>query len=451
DLANILGIDKAKVIKISAKLGTNVDKILELVIKNIPAPKINKEKPLRALIFDSAYNSYKGIIAYVRVMEGQVKNNEKIYLIAGKSNGQIKELGYFTPKLTESASLESGEIGYLATGIKEPGKIKVGDTITIPTVDNEIKLLPGYTEPQPVVFASFYPQDPDQYDALKEALAKLKLNDYALTFESEMKVMLGRGFRCGFLGSLHAEIISERLSREFGLELIISQPSVVYKIIDIKKKEHLIYSSSDWMDFSQILEIKEPWAKLEVISPSSFLGNCLKVLESVEGHQIERKYISEERLILVYEIPLRELIVGFYDNLKGATQGYASMNYEILDYRKGDLVKLEILIAGQKEEAFSKIVPKDKAYEEGSKIVKKLKTAMPSQLFSVALQAVVQGKIIARETIRAKGKDVTASLYGGDYSRKRKLLERQKKGKKELKVKGKIKIPPKTFLEMFKG
>jgi len=451
DLANILGIDKAKVIKISAKLGTNVDKILELVIKNIPAPKINKEKPLRALIFDSAYNSYKGIIAYVRVMEGQVKNNEKIYLIAGKSNGQIKELGYFTPKLTESASLESGEIGYLATGIKEPGKIKVGDTITIPTVDNEIKLLPGYTEPQPVVFASFYPQDPDQYDALKEALAKLKLNDYALTFEPEMKVMLGRGFRCGFLGSLHAEIISERLSREFGLELIISQPSVVYKIIDIKKKEHLIYSSSDWMDFSQILEIKEPWAKLEVISPSSFLGNCLKVLESVEGHQIERKYISEERLILVYEIPLRELIVGFYDNLKGATQGYASMNYEILDYRKGDLVKLEILIAGQKEEAFSKIVPKDKAYEEGSKIVKKLKTAMPSQLFSVALQAVVQGKIIARETIRAKGKDVTASLYGGDYSRKRKLLERQKKGKKELKVKGKIKIPPKTFLEMFKG
>ncbi|MAF43851.1 MAG: elongation factor 4 [Parcubacteria group bacterium] len=451
DLANILGIDKAKVIKISAKLGTNVDKILELVIKNIPAPKINKEKPLRALIFDSAYNSYKGIIAYVRVMEGQVKNNEKIYLIAGKSNGQIKELGYFTPKLTESASLESGEIGYLATGIKEPGKIKVGDTITIPTVDNEIKLLPGYTEPQPVVFASFYPQDPDQYDALKEALAKLKLNDYALTFEPEMKVMLGRGFRCGFLGSLHAEIISERLSREFGLELIISQPSVVYKIIDIKKKEHLIYSSSDWMDFSQILEIKEPWAKLEVISPSSFLGNCLKVLESVEGHQIERKYISEERLILVYEIPLRELIVGFYDNLKGATQGYASMNYEILDYRKGDLVKLEILIAGQKEEAFSKIVPKDKAYEEGSKIVKKLKTAMPSQLFSVALQAVVQGKIIARETIRAKGKDVTASLYGGDYSRKRKLLEKQKKGKKELKVKGKIKIPPKTFLEMFKG
>ena len=451
DLANILGIDKAKVIKISAKLGTNVDKILELVIKNIPAPKINKEKPLRALIFDSAYNSYKGIIAYVRVMEGQVKNNEKIYLIAGKSNGQIKELGYFTPKLTESASLESGEIGYLATGIKEPGKIKVGDTITIPTVDNEIKLLPGYTEPQPVVFASFYPQDPDQYDALKEALAKLKLNDYALTFEPEMKVMLGRGFRCGFLGSLHAEIISERLSREFGLELIISQPSVVYKIIDIKKKEHLIYSSSDWMDFSQILEIKEPWAKLEVISPSSFLGNCLKVLESVEGHQIERKYISEERLILVYEIPLRELIVGFYDNLKGATQGYASMNYEILDYRKGDLVKLEILIAGQKEEAFSKIVPKDKAYEEGSKIVKKLKTAMPSQLFSVALQAVVQGKIIARETIRAKGKDVTASLYGGGYSRKRKLLEKQKKGKKELKVKGKIKIPPKTFLEMFKG
>jgi len=452
DLANILGIEKEKIIRISAKLGTNVEKILEAVIRDVPPPKVNKEKPFRALIFDSDFDSFRGILAYVRIMDGETKTWDKIYLIAGKAEGQIKEIGYFKPQLAPMGNLKSGEIGYIATGIKEPGKIKVGDTILNlqQSIITPSEPLEGYKEPRPVVFASLYSQNPDDYDLLKEGLEKLKLNDYALTYEPEMRAILGRGFRCGFLGSLHAEIISERLHREYGLELVISNPSVVFKVVD-NKGESNIYSPADWPDYSVIKEIKEPWARLEVITPVNYLGDTLKILENLEGHQLEVKYIGTEKQLLIYEVPLRSIIVGFYDNLKSATQGYASMSYEILDYRASDLVKLEIMIAGETEEAFSRIIPSERAYMEGSRLVKKLKETLPPQLFSVALQAAVQGKIIARETLRARGKDVIAPLYGGDYTRKKKLLEKQKKGKKELKERGRVNIPPDVFLKMFKG
>lgn len=302
-----------------------------------------------------------------------------------------------------------------------------------------------------MVFANIYPENPDDYELLKEALAKLKLNDASLTFEPQAKTGLGRGYQCGFLGSLHAEIVSERLRREFDLNLVVSIPSVVFKIINQKNQEIFIYSPSDWLPTSEIKEILEPWVKLKIITPTAFLGSVFEILKNKGGKHIENKPISQDRILLIEEIPLREIIIGFYDKLKGQSQGFASMNYEILGYRPGDLVKLEILIAGEKEEAFSKIVPRVRVFKEGKKIISKLKEILPSQLFSVPLQAALEGKIIARETIKAKRKDVLQPLYGGDYTRKRKLLEKQKRGKKKLKEKGRIRLSPKVFLEMFKS
>jgi len=470
ELANLLEVNKLNIIKISAKCGTNIGQVLEAIIKNIPAPKEeNFQKPFRALIFDSEYDSYKGVIAYVRVVDGEININEKIKLLAPQITAEVKELGYFKPERSPRNKLSAGEIGYIATGIKEPGRVRVGDTITISKIPDfiedsrrsrnkyqkskiiEIEPLPGYQEPKPMVFASLYPENPNDFDLLKDALSKLKLNDPSFISEPETKDALGRGFRCGFLGTLHAEILSERLRREFGLALVISTPSVVYKIIDQKDKEKFIYSASDWPHQTYIKKSEEPWFFLEVITPRLYIGRLIEILKTLKGKYIEIKYFSGEKAILVYEVPLRSIIAGLYDKIKGASQGYASMNYKILGFRGGDLAKMEVLIAGEKEEAFSKIVSKDSAYQEGKTLVKKLKETLPSQQFSVALQAVIEGKIIARETIKARRKDVTGYLYGGDYTRKRKLLEKQKKGKKKLREIGKVRIPPKVFLEIFRG
>ena len=449
ELADLLNITEDEIFEISAKQGTNVEKLLEAVIEKIPAPKGDAEKALRALIFDSKYDVYKGIIAYVRIIDGKITSNEKIYLIQVDSEGEAKEIGFFNPQLSPQKEMTAGEIGYIATGIKETGKVRAGDTITIK--DTKIEPLPGYQEPKPMVFASFYPENPDQFDLLKDALNKLKLNDPALTFEPEMKESLGRGFRCGFLGTLHAEIISERLHREYGLNLVISTPQVLYKIINQKNQEISVYSSSDWPSPQEIKEKREPWAKLEVLTSQNYLGQVLELLQEFKARKIETKYFSQELFILIYEVPLRQILTGFYDRLKGVSQGFASMNYQILDWRPADLEKLEILIAGKKEEAFSRIVSKNEAEKEGRAVVKKLKEFLPPQLFSVPLQAVIFGKIVARETLRARGKDVIAPLYGGDYTRKKKLLEKQKKGKKELKEKGKVNIPSRVFLEILKA
>jgi len=446
-LAQLLNIRESEIFLISAKEGRNIKELLETVIKKTPPPKGDIEKPFRALIFDSKFDPYKGIVAFVRVIDGKIKSGEKIYLIQSKSEGEIKELGYFKPEFQPKEELKSGEIGYLATGIKEPGRVRVGDTVAkIP----EEEALPGYKVPKPVVFASVYPENPDDFENLKEALSKLKLNDSSFTFEAETKEALGRGFRCGFLGSLHAEIVSERLKNEFGLDLIVSFPSVVFKIVDHKDREILVFSPSDWPNPAEIKEVKEPWAKLEIITPSQYLGAIMEVLNSLRAKPLETKYFGPDKTLLVYEVPFKGIIAGFYDNLKGISQGFASMNYEIMEYRKGDLVKLEILIAGRKEEAFSKIVYKDAVLKEGKRLTEKLKEVLPSQLFSVPIQAAVSGKIVARETISAKRRDVIAPLYGGDYTRKRKLLEKQKKGKQELKEKGRVRIPSRVFLEIFR-
>ena len=448
EMSQLLKIPEKDVFTVSAKEGTNVKELLQIIIKKISPPKGDENRPLKALIFDSKYDTYKGVVAYVMVVDGKIGNNEKLYLMASKTEGEAKEIGYFEPELSPAGMLRAGEIGYIATGIKEPGKVRVGDTIT--TSKLEVEPLPGYREPKSMVFASIYPENPDDFDLLKDALLKLKLNDASLIFEPETQEALGRGFRCGFLGTLHAEIVSERLHREFSLDLVISTPQVSYKIFAQNGKELLVKSASEWPDASQIKESLEPWIRLEVITPTVYLGRVLGLLENLQGKSVETKYFGQSKSLLIYEVPLREILSGFYDKLKGQTQGFASMNYEISEYKPAKLLKLEILIAGKKEEAFSKIVPEEKSYESGKNLVEKLKEILPAQLFSVPLQAAVGGKIIARETIRARGKDVIAPLYGGDYTRKRKLLEKQKKGKKELKEKGKIQIPPRVFLEMMK-
>lgn len=456
EMAKLLGVAKESIWQVSAKEGWGAKELLEEIIKKTPPPKIDLESPFKALIFDSQYDSFKGIVVFVRVFGGKIHAGEKIYLIHSEAESEIKEVGFFNPDLNPSSELNAGEIGYIATGIKEPGRVKVGDTVVSSKLKTQIanletEALPGYQEPKPVVFASLYPQDLGKFEDLKDSLSKLKLNDPAFTFEPEVREGLGRGFRCGFLGNLHIEIVTERLKNEFGLELVISTPSVIYNIIDLKGKETFIFNPADWPESFKIKEVREPWARLEVLTPTVFLGQTLEILESLEGKQAETKYLSPEKVFLTYEVPLREIIAGFFDKLKGQTKGFASMNYELLGYRKGDLVKLEILVAGKKEEAFSRVVPNFKSFEEGKRIVSKLKEILPPQLFSVPIQAAIGGKIIARETMRAKGRDVIAPLYGGDYTRKRKLLEQQKKGKKELKEKGEVRIPQKVFLEIFRS
>jgi len=454
ELASVLQIAPEDVIKVSAKNGINVDQVLKAVIEKVPPPGAAAPGgAFRALIFDSTYDAFKGVLAFVRVVDGSVKDREKIELLAAKTAAEIKELGYLNPGILPQKEIFTGEIGYIATGIKEPGKVRVGDTIARlqPPNAQKIQALPGYQEPNPMVFASFYPEDPDDFDLLKVALSKLKLQDPALIYEPEMKEALGRGFRCGFLGTLHVEIISERLEREFNLGLVISTPSVIYKITDKRGQEKVVYSASDWPDASTIEKMQEPWVVLEIIAPSGYLGKLMDALKDVRGNYLETNYLSAERAIIKYEAPLRAIVANLYDKIKSASQGYASLNYAMLGYRPAILVKMEIWIAGRSEESFSRIVEESDAYEQGKKLVEKLKEALPQQQFSVAIQAVIGGKVIARETISARRKDVTGYLYGGDKSRKKKLLEKQKKGKKLMKEKGSVNIPSKTFLEIFRS
>jgi len=454
ELANILNILPDEIIKISAKNGTNVKELLEEVIKQVPPPKESLSQDFRALIFDSEYDSFKGVIAFVRVVDGEISNGEKIKLMATDTSAEIKELGYLNPTFSAKDKIKAGDIGYIATGIKEPGKVTAGDTIIkLPPsgVKTNLLPLPGYQEPKPMVFASLYPENPDDFDILKVALSKLKLSDPALVFEQEAKEALGRGFNCGFLGTLHIEIISERLSREFGLNLVISTPSVVYRVFDQKGKEIIIYSASDWPDQSRIKNTEEPWVSLEVIAPSNRIGKLMEVLKSLKGNYVETNYLTPERAIIIFETPLRGIIANLYEKIKTVSQGYASMNYKLLGYRPGKLVKMEIWVAGHKEEAFSRIVSEDEAYQEGKRMVEKLKEVLPPEQFSVALQAMIGGKVIARETMKAYMKDVAGYLYGGDITRKNKLRDKQKKGKKLMKEKGKVNVPTKAFLEVFRA
>jgi len=450
EISQLLKINQEEILKISAKKGTNVEKVLQAIVKRIPPPAGNLKSPLRALIFDSHYDTYKGIIAYVRIVDGQVKKGDKIIMLASGASAEAIEVGVFKPALTKIDLLKAGEIGYIATGLKDVEQCRVGDTIgTVPqrTVSEgqSLKALPGYKEPKLMVFASFYPVEPDDYDLLKDSLAKLKLNDASLDYEPESAQGLGRGFRCGFLGMLHLEIVSERLKREYGLSLVVTSPSVSYRLTG-----KVISSPSDLPESGKVSGIEEPWLTLEIITPSQYLGLVMKLLTKTRAQYQDTQYLTPERVLIKYQAPLNEIIVDFYDRLKNTTSGYASMSYQILGYQPADLVRMDVLVAGEKVEAFSRIIHRKKAEPEARILVEQLKKLIPRHQFAVPLQAVVNNRVIARQTISALRKNVIAGLYGGDYTRKRKLLEKQKKGKKRMKEFGQVSIPQEVFLKVLR-
>lgn len=476
ELSYLLGVEQSDILEVSAKNGTGVEKVLERVIREVPAPrqetrdKKQETSELKALIFDSTFDTYKGVIAYVRVFEGSMKRGDKILAFATGAKADVLETGFFAPGFVLADSLSAGEIGYVATGLKDPGLVRVGDTITTRTYadttqtnadshklsasgrhQSAFQPLAGYKEPRPMVFASFFPENGEDYDLLKDALSKLKLTDASLVYEPESSVGLGRGFRLGFLGMLHVEIISERLKREFGLALIVSSPSVEYEIKLKTKNEKLkIRSAAQLPDPSKIDSVAEPIVALEVLTPSDYVGAVMELISSYRNVYKATDYLGKETALLKYDMPLSEVVTDFYDKLKSISSGYASMSYEPVAMQIGDLIRLDIIIAGDVVEPFSRIVPKEKAYYEGRYMVSKLKEVVPLQWFEVAIQAAIGGKIIARESIRARRKDVTGYLYGGDVTRKMKLLEKQKKGKKKMKEVGKVNLPQEVFLKMLK-
>jgi GTP-binding protein LepA len=458
ELAYLLAIEPRDILEVSAKNGTNVEKVLERVIKTVPPPKISDNTNLKALIFDSTFDAYKGVLAYIRVFEGSIKKGDKIMAFAAKAKADVLEAGYFSPNLIASNDgMSSGEIGYIATGLKDPGQIRVGDTITSeklranpPAGGEKFQPLPGYKEPRPMVFASFFPEKSEDYDILKDALGKLKLTDASLVYEPESSAGLGRGFRLGFLGMLHVEIISERLKREFGLSLIISSPSVEYAVKMQNGEELKIRSASMLPDFSGIKVISEPIVFLEVLTPTAYMGSVMELMATIRNVYKGTDYLGKETALLKYEMPLSEVITDFYDKLKSVSSGYASMSYEPKDMQEGDLVRLDILIAKDLVEPFSRIVPKEKAYQEGRAMVTKLKEVIPPQMFEVSIQAAIGGKVIAAESIRAKKKDVTQHMYGGDITRRMKLWKKQKRGKARMKETGRVNLSQDVFLKMLK-
>ena len=450
EIEDIIGIPAMDAPCISAKSGLNVEEVLERIVTDLPAPTGDENKALKCLIFDSLYNDYKGAIAYVRVKDGTVKVGDEIMLMAAKKTFTVTEVGHFEPGTYEPCEyLEAGEVGYIAASIKNLSDIRVGDTITLKNSPAE-EPLPGYKKVNPMVYCGLYPMDGSDYENLKVALEKLKLNDAALEYEAETSNALGFGFRCGFLGLLHLEIIEERLEREFDLSLITTSPSVIYKVYKTDGTMIELYNPSDLPVPNEISYMEEPFVTAEILTPKEYVGNIMEICQNRRGNYIDMKYLDENRVNLIYEMPLNEIIYDFFDQLKSRTKGYASFDYEIKDYRRSELVKLDIWVNGEGVDALSFIVHKDSSYERGKKMIEKLKTAIPRQLFAIPIQAVIGGKIIARETISAMRKDVLAKCYGGDITRKKKLLEKQKKGKKKMRQIGNVEIPQEAFLSVLK-
>ncbi len=448
EIMSLIDVDREDILEISAKEGTNVEKLLDRLIEVIPGPT-DRDGQFQSLIFDFERDPYKGVVAFIRVFQGEIVGGDEIELVAVEEDGEVKELGFFNPQLQPKKKLSQGEIGYIATGIKDVDKVRVGDTIRKKGTD--VKGLPGYKEPKPVVFTSFYPKNSREFPEFKKALEEIRLSDPAFTFTPEFKEVFGRGFRCGFLGSLHVEIISQRLKKEYGLELVISTPSVSYKVEKADGEKIEIKTASDFPDRSTVEKVFEPWAYLEIVTPQEFIGNVNKVLSTLKGNYLGSDYFSSsQRMVINYEAPFRKVITGFYDNLKSATKGYASYGYEVVEYREGDLTKMEILLNKETEEAFSKIVSRDEAESEGRSLAKKLKKLLPKQQFPVPIQAKIDGRIVARETIKAMRKDVTGDLYGGDRTRKDKLLKQQKEGKRRLRKEGSVDVPQEVFFKVFK-
>ena len=449
EIGYMLGSTPEDILRISAKDGENIQPVLERIVHDVPPPEATRDAPLKALIFDSHYNSYKGVIAYIRIFEGSIAAEDQLRLMAAGMDIEPFELGIFTPGMKPVDVLHPGEVGYIATGLKSVHECRVGDTITYAR-NPAAEPLPGYKQAKPMVFAGFYPLDDEGFEDLRDALEKLQLNDAALVFEPETSQALNFGFRCGFLGMFHMEIIQERLEREYDLDIIATAPSVKYQVVTQQGDLLDIDSPAELPDRGELEEIREPWMKLQVFSPLDYYGPVMELVTTRRGEYVSQDYPASDRVQLNFEIPLSELIVDFFDYLKSATRGYASMDYSFAGYRPGDLVKLDVLVNGEPLEGLASIVHRDQAYRKGKKLVERLKNIIPPQQFAVPVQASAGGRIIARTDIKALRKDVTAKLYGGDVTRKKKLLANQKAGKKRLKRIGEVDIPQEAFLAVLR-
>ena len=449
ELASLIGGDPADVLRVSGKTGMGVEDLLDRVVERIPAPKGDANAPTRAMIFDSVYDSYRGVVTYVRMIDGSLSPRERIQMMSTRSTHELLEIGVSSPEPIPSKGLGVGEVGYLITGVKDVRLSKVGDTVTTlksPATD----ALPGYTDPKPMVFSGLYPIDGGDYPDLREALDKLKLSDASLNYEPETSVALGFGFRCGFLGLLHLEIITERLEREFGLDLITTAPSVIYEVRTEDKKTVTVTNPSEFPT-GKIQAVSEPVVRAAILAPKDYVGTIMELCQSRRGTLLGMEYLGEDRVELRYSMPLGEIVFDFFDHLKSRTQGYASLDYEPMGEQEADLVKVDILLQGEQVDAFSAIVHREKAYAYGVLMTERLKKLIPRQQFEVPIQAAIGARIIARESIRAMRKDVLAKCYGGDITRKRKLLEKQKEGKKRMKMVGRVEVPQEAFVAALTG
>ncbi|MBN1303849.1 MAG: elongation factor 4 [Anaerolineales bacterium] len=449
DIVSLLGGSLDEIIHVSAKEGKNIQAVLEAIVREVPAPKVDAEAPMRALVFDSHYDSYKGVIAYVRMIEGILRPAQTVRMMATRVDVKPVEIGIFTPGQKPVQSLAAGEVGYIATGLKTVQDCRVGDTITLASAP-AAEPLPGYRTPKPMVFAGIYPAEADDYGDLRDALEKLQLNDASLSYEPETSQALGFGFRAGFLGLFHMEIIQERLEREYDLDMVFTAPTVEYEVVKLDGARILIDSPAELPDENEIEEIREPWMHLEIISPTDFYGPVMEIVTKRRGHFVSQEYPAPHRVQLNFEIPLSELIVDFFDDLKSRTRGYASMDYRLVEYRPDELQKLEILVNGEPVDALAAIVHKQDAYHKGQRLITRLKATIPRQLFDVAIQASSGGRVISRANVKALRKDVLAKCYGGDITRKKKLLEKQKKGKKRMKKIGNVEIPQEAFMAVLR-
>ena len=449
EIEDVIGIEAENAPLISAKTGLNIEDVLETIVENIPSPEGDEEAPLKALIFDSYYDSYKGVVCYIRLKDGKIKSGTKIKFMSTGKVYEITEVGVFTPALMPVKELSAGEVGYITASIKNVRDARVGDTVTY--VDNPTKEpLSGYKPAIPMVYSGIYPVDGAKYEELKEALEKLQINDAALAFEPETSVALGFGFRCGFLGLLHMEIIQERIEREFNLDIITTAPSVIYKVIKTDGEKIELTNPTNLPPMTEIDYMEEPVVKASIIAPTEYTGAIMELCQERRGKYIDMQYIEETRVVINYDIPLNEIVYDFFDTLKSKTRGYASLDYELKGYEQSKLVKLDILLNGETVDALSMIVPESRAYHRGRAIAEKLKEIIPRHMFEVPIQAAVGSKIIARETVKAMRKDVLAKCYGGDISRKKKLLEKQKEGKKRMRQLGSVEVPQEAFMAVLK-
>ena len=443
EIHELLGDDS--VLELSAKTGHGVEDLLEAIVQRIPPPEGNADAPPRALIFDSEFDQYRGVIAYVRVVDGELRKNDAIQAMQTGTQADIDDIGFFGPELTPVAGLRAGEVGYVITGMKDVSQLRVGDTLTT-RANPASEPLPGYREVKPMVFCGLFPVDTDQFSDLRDALEKLELNDAALSWEPETSQALGFGFRCGFLGLLHMDIVRERLEREYDLELLATTPNVEYEVTLTDGTEVVVHSPADMPDRAVIDEIREPYIRATIICPRDHVGAVMELCQERRGKHVDMSYLSEKRVQIQYDLPLAEIVLDFFDQLKSRTKGYASLDYELIGMRPSDLVKLDILLAGDQVDALSMVVHKDKAYVAGRAIAERLREQIPRQQFEVAIQAAIGAKIIARESVKPMRKDVIAKCYGGDVTRKRKLLEKQKEGKKRMKQVGRVEVPQEAFL-----